>query len=47
LLVHIVYLLGFRNRLAVQVQWGWAYLTYDRGARLLTGPTEPGGPSRL
>jgi NADH dehydrogenase len=33
--LHIVYLIGFRNRLAVLVNWGWNYLTYDRGARAL------------
>ena len=36
LLVHISYLIGFRNRLLVMMQWAWAYLTYQRGARLIT-----------
>lgn len=36
-LVHIYFLIGFRNRLFVIIQWTWAYLTYDRGARLITG----------
>jgi NADH:ubiquinone reductase (H+-translocating) len=35
--VHIMYLIGFRNRLLVMLQWGWAYLTYHRGIRLITG----------
>jgi NADH:ubiquinone reductase (H+-translocating) len=35
--VHIAYLIGFRNRLLVMLQWGWAYLTYNRGVRLITG----------
>lgn len=35
--VHILYLVGFRNRLLVMVQWAWAYLTYQRGIRLITG----------
>jgi NADH dehydrogenase len=35
--VHIAYLIGFRNRLLVMVQWAWAYLTYQRGIRLITG----------
>ena len=33
--LHIVYLMGFRNRANVLVNWAWNYLTYDRGARLL------------
>lgn len=37
LFVHIVFLIGFRNRLLVLIQWAWSYLTYDRGARLITG----------
>ena len=35
--VHILYLIGFRNRLLVMLQWAWAYLTYQRGIRLITG----------
>ena len=35
--VHIFYLIGFRNRLLVMLQWSWAYLTYQRGIRLITG----------
>jgi NADH dehydrogenase len=35
-LVHIRYLVTFRNRLLVLVQWSWAYLTFQRGARLIT-----------
>lgn len=38
--VHIMYLIGFRNRLLVLMQWGWAYLTYHRGIRLITGDVE-------
>ncbi|CAN5767115.1 NAD(P)/FAD-dependent oxidoreductase [soil metagenome] len=38
--VHIMYLIGFRNRVLVMMQWGWAYLTYHRGIRLITGDTE-------
>jgi NADH dehydrogenase len=38
--VHILYLIGFRNRLLVMVQWSWAYLTYQRGIRLITGHPE-------
>lgn len=35
--VHILYLIGFRNRILVMMQWGWAYLTWQRGIRLITG----------
>ncbi len=34
--VHIAYLIGYRNRLLVLTQWLWRYLTYQRGARLIT-----------
>jgi NADH:ubiquinone reductase (H+-translocating) len=37
LAVHIFFLIGFRNRLLVILQWAWAYVTYQRGARLITG----------
>lgn len=36
-IVHIFFLIGFRNRLAVFLNWVWAWLTYGRGARLITG----------
>jgi NADH dehydrogenase len=36
LLVHIMYLVGFRNRLSVLLQWAYAYFTYQRGVRLIT-----------
>jgi NADH dehydrogenase len=35
--VHILNLIGFRNRLLVGLQWLWSYLTLQRGARLITG----------
>ena len=37
LFVHILKLTGFRNRLVVLVQWAWAYVTYQRSIRLITG----------
>jgi NADH dehydrogenase len=37
LFVHIFFLIGFRNRVLVMIQWAWSYLTYERGARLITG----------
>jgi NADH dehydrogenase len=39
LFVHIFFLIGFRNRLLVFIQWAWSYFTYERGARLITGST--------
>jgi NADH dehydrogenase len=40
LFVHIYFLIGFRNRLAVLLQWAWSYLTFERGARLITETAE-------
>ena len=40
LFVHILFLIGFRNRLIVFIQWAWSYFTYERGARLITGDTQ-------
>jgi NADH dehydrogenase len=40
LFVHILFLIGFRNRLLVMIQWAWSYMTYERGARLITGSDE-------
>ena len=37
LFVHIMYLVGFRNRVSVLIQWAYAYFTYQRGVRLITG----------
>jgi NADH dehydrogenase len=37
LLIHLTYLAQFRNRLIVFIRWGFQYLTFDRGARLITG----------
>jgi NADH dehydrogenase len=37
LFVHIFFLIGFRNRIIVFIQWAWSYFTYERGARLITG----------
>ena len=41
LLVHIMHLVGFRNRLGVLIQWAWAYPTYQRSVRLITGQGRP------
>ena len=44
LLVHIVFLIGFRNRFVVLFTWMWAYLTYERSARLIVGRRESREP---
>ncbi len=38
--VHIFFLIGFRNRLMVLIEWAWSYFTYQRGARLITGEVD-------
>jgi len=38
LMLHLVLLIGFRNRLNVLVNWAWNYFTYDRSARLIMHP---------
>jgi NADH dehydrogenase len=38
--VHVMFLISFRNRLAVMLSWMWSYVLYDRGARLITGDTK-------
>ncbi|MBN9538532.1 MAG: FAD-dependent oxidoreductase [Alphaproteobacteria bacterium 65-37] len=37
-LVHVSFLIGFRNRLVVMLDWIWSYLTFQSGARLIVGP---------
>lgn len=44
LALHLAYLIGFRNRLSVLLQWGYAYLFGDRGARLILGGASPETP---
>jgi NADH dehydrogenase len=46
LVVHIAYLIGFRNRIVVLFAWAWAYLTHERGARLITGELRRRDPAR-
>jgi len=43
--VHIFFLIGFRNRVLVLLQWAWSYVTYRRGARLITQEVPPAGAS--
>jgi NADH dehydrogenase len=44
--LHIAYLIGFRNRLLVMIDWAWSYVTYGRGARLITGEVGLGAAPR-
>ena len=39
--LHLVYLIGFRNRTTVLLNWAWNYATYDRGARIIVEPIDP------
>jgi NADH dehydrogenase len=39
LFIHVFFLIGFRNRIMVMIQWAWSYFTHERGARLITGDT--------
>jgi NADH dehydrogenase len=40
LLAHIYFLIGFRNRLVVMLDWAWAYWTHERHARIISGRDE-------
>ena len=40
LTLHIYFLIGFRSRLIVLINWAWAYFTYARGARIILGNTD-------
>jgi NADH:ubiquinone reductase (H+-translocating) len=42
LFIHILFLIGFRNRILVMIQWAWSYLTFQRGARLITEESRVG-----
>jgi NADH dehydrogenase len=44
--IHIFFLIGFRNRLVVMLTWAWAYVTYDRSARLILGRGRDAGAPR-
>jgi NADH dehydrogenase len=41
LFIHLMYLVNFQNRLIVFIRWGFSYITFNRGARLITGALEP------
>jgi NADH dehydrogenase len=42
LTIHVFFLIGFRNRFVVMINWAWAYFTYERSARLILGRNGPG-----
>ena len=42
LFIHILFLIGFRNRFMVMMEWAWDYVTYNHSARLITGDMEDG-----
>ena len=39
-LIHVVFLIGFRSRVLVMLEWAWLYFFHDRGSRLITGPVD-------
>ncbi|TAG76485.1 MAG: NAD(P)/FAD-dependent oxidoreductase, partial [Burkholderiales bacterium] len=41
LLAHVFFLIGFRNRLVVMLNWAWSYWTYQRSARIILGGDSP------
>ena len=41
--IHILWLIGFRNRFLVMIEWAWAYVRFERSARLITGATSVRG----
>ena len=45
--VHIFFLIGFRNRVIVMFEWAWSYVTFQRGARVITGLWEPRVPAEV
>ncbi|HWR37091.1 MAG TPA: NAD(P)/FAD-dependent oxidoreductase [Clostridia bacterium] len=44
LFIHIFFIIGFKNRILIIFEWAWAYFTYQRGARLITGSTDEVAP---
>jgi NADH dehydrogenase len=43
LVIHLLFLVGFRNKIAVLFQWAYSYFTYKRGSRIITGLEEGSG----
>jgi NADH:ubiquinone reductase (H+-translocating) len=46
LVIHLIFLVGFRNKIAVLFQWFYSYITYKRGARIITSPETPAPPRK-
>lgn len=42
LLLHVYFLIGFKNKAVVIIQWAWSYITFNKGSRLITGPSDFG-----
>jgi NADH dehydrogenase len=40
LVIHLIFLVGFRNKVLVLFQWFYSYVTYKRGARIITNPVD-------
>lgn len=47
LVIHLMMLIGFKNRLLVLLQWAWSYFSYDRGSRLIHGMIQPNAAEPL
>jgi NADH dehydrogenase len=47
LFVHLIALVGFRNRIVVLTQWAWNYVTFERNSRLIRGSEGEGSDSVL
>jgi NADH dehydrogenase len=46
MLVHVLFLIGFRSKLIVMANWIWSYITYDKGTRLIIRPyVKPNNPA--
>jgi NADH:ubiquinone reductase (H+-translocating) len=46
LFIHLFFLIGFKNRILVMMEWAWAYITYNHSARLITEPRESASEER-
>ncbi|MEE8594746.1 MAG: NAD(P)/FAD-dependent oxidoreductase, partial [Gemmatimonadota bacterium] len=44
--IHVLFLIGFRRRMMVMLEWMWSYLTFSRGVRLITGEDQVPKPVR-
>jgi len=42
--IHLISVVGFRNRLVVLLNWGWSYFSFDKGIRLIMGKTQENIP---